>query len=144
MNFSQSLPILELKQSMKPSLRSKKALHQLLKPLRVQRELSNFPKMREKIDWATSALDISRKIRAFTSSPGAWTVFRGSSIKIDTPIHSSLQLQPGHLFSDGGSLLVGTGSTALELKFLTPAGKSRMDSKSWINGARLQTGEYFG
>lgn len=97
-----------------------------------------------KIGWSSSALDISRKIRAFTSLPGAWTTFRGSSIKIDTPVQSSIRLEPGLLLSENGSLFVGTGSTALELRFLTPSGKSRMDSKSWLNGARLQIGETFG
>ena len=41
-------------------------------------------------------------------------------------------------------LLVGTGSQALRIGFLTPAGKPRMDSASWLNGARLTDGERFG
>ena len=53
-------------------------------------------------------------------------------------------LQPGVLKVVNKELLVGTASEALSIGFLTPAGKSRMDAKSWLNGARVNDGEFFG
>jgi methionyl-tRNA formyltransferase len=96
------------------------------------------------IDWNLDAQLISQKIRAFTSSPGAWTRFRGEAVKIDSVNISEETLQPGLLKVVNKELLVGTSSNAVSIDFLTPAGKSRMDAKSWLNGARLGDGELFG
>ena len=96
------------------------------------------------IHWNLDAQLISQKIRAFTSSPGAWTRFRGEVVKIDSVNISEETLQPGLLKVVNKELLVGTSSNAVSIGFLTPAGKSRMDAKSWLNGARLGDGELFG
>jgi methionyl-tRNA formyltransferase len=96
------------------------------------------------IDWGSSAELVSQKIRAFTSLPGAWTRFRGEMIKIDSIAMTSQSFEPGSLNVLDKQLLVGTGSTAISIGFLTPAGKSRTDAKSWLNGARLNHGEFFG
>lgn len=96
------------------------------------------------INWNLDAQLISQKIRAFTSSPGAWTRFRGEVVKIDLVSISEETLQPGLLKVVNKELLVGTSSNAVSIGFLTPAGKSRMDAKSWLNGARLGDGELFG
>ena len=96
------------------------------------------------IDWKLDAQLISQKIRAFTSSPGAWTRFRSEVVKIDSVSISEEILQPGVLKVVNKELLVGTASEALSIGFLTPAGKSRMDAKSWLNGARVTDGEFFG
>ena len=96
------------------------------------------------IHWNLDAQLISQKIRAFTSSPGAWTRFRGEVVKIDSVSIFEETLQPGLLKVVNKELLVGTSSNAVSIGFLTPAGKSRMDAKSWLNGARLGDGELFG
>jgi methionyl-tRNA formyltransferase len=96
------------------------------------------------IDWNLDAQSISRKVRAFTSLPGAWARFRGEVVKIDSVNISEETLQPGLLKVVNKELLVGTSSNAISIGFLTPAGKSRMDAKSWLNGARLGDGELFG
>jgi len=97
-----------------------------------------------RIDWSESAQAISNKIRAFTSQPGTWTNFRGSVLKVDTPITSEMKLEPGVLLIDNKKLYVGTSTTALEICYITPAGKSRMPSSQWANGARLVAGDLFG
>ena len=97
-----------------------------------------------RIDWSESAEAISNKIRAFTSQPGTWTNFRGSVLKVDTPIMSEMELEPGVLLIDNKKLYVGTSTTALEISYITPAGKSRMPSSQWANGARLVAGDLFG
>jgi methionyl-tRNA formyltransferase len=97
-----------------------------------------------RIDWSESAQAISNKIRAFTSQPGTWTNFRGSVLKVDTPITSEMKLEPGVLLIDNKKLYVGTSTTALEICYITPSGKSRMPSSQWANGARLLAGDLFG
>ena len=96
------------------------------------------------IDWAQSADAISSKVRAFTSQPGTWTNFRGSVLKIDTPIMSEMKLEPGVLLIEKKKLYVGTVTTALEIGYITPSGKSRMPASEWANGARLVAGDLFG
>ena len=105
---------------------------------------AKITKAEAQINWSDEAIEISRKIRAFTSSPGAWTTLRGSSIKIDTPVIEELKLKPGEILYQDKKLLVGTSSTAISLGFVTPQGKSRTAVQSWVNGARLQPGEIFG
>lgn len=96
------------------------------------------------IDWKLDAVTISQKIRAFTSVPGAWTRFRGETLKIDSIAISQERFEPGSLHILNKELFVGTSSEAISIGFLTPAGKSRMDARSWLNGARINDGEFFG
>jgi methionyl-tRNA formyltransferase len=104
---------------------------------------SKITKQECEIDWNLSAQVISQKVRAFTSNPGAWTRFRGDTLKIDSVSLEDSSLKPGTLHIVDKKLIVGTGSNALAIGFLTPSGKSRMDALSWINGARITDGEYF-
>ena len=96
------------------------------------------------IEWSLTADVIACKIRAFTSHPGAWTTFRGAPLKIQTPIVTDLKLEPGVIQYIEKRLLVGTGSTALEIGAVIPEGKSKMMASQWANGARLSEGEFFG
>ena len=96
------------------------------------------------IDWSQSADVIAWKIRAFTSQPGAWTTFRGSVLKVQTPVMTWEKLEPGVIKYIEKRLLVGTGSTALEIGVVIPEGKSKMMASQWANGARLSEGEFFG
>jgi methionyl-tRNA formyltransferase len=105
---------------------------------------TKITKSEAEITWDHSAISISRKIRAFTSSPGAWTTFRDSLIKVDSPVLEEIILKPGEILFSEKKLYVGTGTTAISLGYLTPQGKSRMSADAWINGARLQAGDYFG
>jgi len=96
------------------------------------------------IDWNCEAQTISQKIRAFTSLPGAWTRFRGEVVKLDSVKISDHSFAPGQIKVIEKELFVGTATHALSIGYLTPSGKSRMDARSWLNGARLVVGENFG
>lgn len=91
--------------------------------------------------WNEEAEKVSAKIRAFTSNPGAWTLFRGSVIKIAAPKISDLHLAPGEVSFKNKKLFIGTATSALEIGRITSAGKSAIDAASWANGARLVDGE---
>ena len=96
------------------------------------------------VDWNQTAQVISQKIRAFTSNPGAWTIFRGSTVKIFTPLISELELAPGQILIQDKKLFIGTATFALEIGGVQPSGKAQMAASSWVNGVRLTTGERFG
>jgi methionyl-tRNA formyltransferase len=101
-------------------------------------------KVDARIDWNNSADLIERQVRAFTPNPGAWTTWRGSSLKVTNAhvAHSPTPLMPGDIFVKDGLLLVGCGSReAIEVKRLTPIGKREMPVVDWLNGARLIAGE---
>jgi len=94
-----------------------------------------------KINWNLAAEAVSAKIRAFTSNPGAWSNFRGAPIKIVSPILREEQLAPGEITLLDKKVLIGTATNALEIGFITSAGKITTPAPSWANGARLVDGE---
>lgn len=94
-----------------------------------------------RIDWNQSAEVISAKIRAFTSNPGAWTLFRGTSLKITKPVITEKVLKPGEVSYLDKKVFIGTSTTAIEIGVVTAPGKSPMAASAWANGARLLEGE---
>ena len=97
-----------------------------------------------RIDWSLSAEKISAHVRAFTSNPGAWTEFRDTKIRLESPMMSQHVLSPGEIKVIEKELYVGSATTALGFGFVTSPGKSRMESRVWLNGARIAEGDTFG
>ncbi|ALE91911.1 methionyl-tRNA formyltransferase [Arthrobacter alpinus] len=86
--------------------------------------------------WSNPALAINRRIRGVTSEPGAWTMLGGQRLKLG-PVEQRpdvTDLAPAHLRVDGKSVLVGTGSHAVELISVQPAGKKLMNASDWARG----------
>ena len=92
------------------------------------------------IDWNTPAIEIDRKIRAFGENPGVTTLIRGSILKLNEVSQTDIQLPPSCIDEQGR---VGTGTTALQLKMVTPAGKREMSVRDWLNGFKPIPGERF-
>jgi len=101
-------------------------------------------KLEGKIDWTNSAESIHSKVRAFTSNPGAWTVFRNENLILQQPEISALRLKPGQIEIKDKKLYVGTGTKALAIMKVKPSGKPLMDASAWINGVRISAEEFFG
>jgi len=102
-------------------------------------------KAEAKIDFATSASQISNAVRAFTYDPGAWTLWKNEPFKIcAVKTVDSLHGVPGQVVVADKSVFVSTGSGAIELLRVIPAGKKEMDAIDWARGARLTGGEIFG
>ena len=101
-------------------------------------------KLEGKIDWTNSAESIHSKVRAFTSNPGAWTVFRNENLILQQPEISALRLKPGQIEVRDKKLYVGTATSALIFLKLKPSGKPLMDASAWINGVRISAEEFFG
>lgn len=89
-----------------------------------------------RLDWKQPALAIGRRARGVTPEPGAWTILDGQRVKLE-PVRlrpSETDLQPGAVFLDGKSVLVGTGSHAVELTRIQPSGKKMMAAADWARG----------
>ena len=90
-----------------------------------------------KIKWQNPALAISRHIRGFTPSPGAWTSFASARIEIaPVEITDLSDLLVGQLRISKSEVLVGTGSFAVRLSRVKPAGKGWMNAADWARGLR--------
>ncbi len=99
-----------------------------------------------RVDWAAPALRVDRLVRACTPAPGAWTTFRGQRLKLGpvTPDPAVTDLAPGALRRDRDAVRVGTGSHAVRLGALRPAGGASVPAPAWANGARLADDDRFG
>ena len=83
-----------------------------------------------RIDWTAPAEQIHRQVRV----GGAWTTLTGDRFKV-----WRTSLEP-----TGAGVLHATGSAPLELLEVQPAGRARMDARSWANGARWSDGDRLG
>lgn len=106
---------------------------------------AKITKAEAKIDFGLDAKRLSNAIRAFTYEPGAWTMWKGEPFKVcAVNISDEVVGGPGEVFVRDKSVYVSTGSVALELLRVIPAGKKEMDAIDWARGAHLTGGEVFG
>ena len=88
------------------------------------------------VRWSDPALAINRRVRGVTTEPGAWTTVGGQRIKLG-PVSMRADvtdLAAAQLRVDGKAVLVGTGSHAVELVEVQPAGKKMMKATDWARG----------
>ena len=102
-------------------------------------EISLAPKLTlddGRLDWQQPALALNRRARGVTPEPGAWTTLDGQRVKLEpvTLRPDIKDLPPGSIKVDGKSVLVGTGSHAVELGRIQPAGKKMMSPADWARG----------
>lgn len=104
-----------------------------------------------RVRWNDPALAVDRRIRGTTPAPGAWTTVPGEGAE---PTRLKLarvqlrpevtELRPGVLRVGRHEVLVGTGSHAVALGDVAPAGKSWMPAADWARGARLADNQELG
>lgn len=104
-----------------------------------QGEISLAPKLTLEdghVQWDHPALAISRRIRGVTTEPGAWTMLDGQRFKMGPVLLRTdiTDLDSARLRIEGKSVLVGTGSHAVELMDVQPAGKKLMKATDWARG----------
>ena len=102
---------------------------------------AKLSKSEAQIDWSENAEHIVNKIFGFAPNPGATAKFRGEVLRITKAQISEESLPLGEISLLGGSVLVGTSTSAVELLEVTPAGKKPMSAAAWANGARFIAGE---
>jgi methionyl-tRNA formyltransferase len=105
---------------------------------------SRLEKEDGRIDWTRPALEIERRVRALTPWPGTFTEFRGKALKIHEARLATGAATPGELAVVDDRLLVGTGSSSLELCTVQFEGKARTEGVAWARGARLQSSDRLG
>jgi methionyl-tRNA formyltransferase len=98
-----------------------------------------------RVDWSAPALRVDRQVRACTPAPGAWTTFRDRRVKLGPVVvdGSVDDVAPGELRADRDRVLVGTGSSAVQLDEVRPEGRGVMRATDWVRGLHLRGGERF-
>jgi methionyl-tRNA formyltransferase len=91
------------------------------------------------IDWTRPAEAVDRLVRASAPAPGAWTTFRGERFKINSAQISNTVLPPGVLEITKRTVLVGTGTRALQLVEVQAQGKKPMTAADWARGVTFDT-----
>ncbi len=95
-----------------------------------------------RVRWDLPASVVERRIRAFTPSPGAWTLIGELRVKLG-PVHIDSSpglpepLGPGAIHVDRQGVWIGTGSEPVRLGQIQPPGKKFMNAVDWARGARL-------
>lgn len=105
-----------------------------------------------RVRWDHPALAVDRLIRSCTPEPGAWTTLPDGVRMGLGPIdpkpyalpEAAQSLAPGQLLVEKKRVLVGTGSTPIALKEVSPSGKKAMAAADWARGARLAEGTRLG
>ncbi|RRR75744.1 MAG: methionyl-tRNA formyltransferase [Candidatus Viridilinea halotolerans] len=102
-----------------------------------------------RLEWTLPALVLERMVRAYDPWPGTTTTWNGQHLRVISAAvvatwHGAET--PGNLVGCGtsGGPLVATGSGALELLEVQPAGRRAMRGSAWLLGLRQQAGAFGG
>jgi methionyl-tRNA formyltransferase len=112
------------------------------------------------INWDNSAVEIVNKVRAFSSNPGAYCIWKGSRIKILKAGILNEDISKGYLDKlknngnkKNGFLIEADKKTGILVKcnknemvkveLLQPQGGKAMSVMDFVNGYRLEAGESF-
>lgn len=111
-------------------------------------DVSRAPKLsveESRVNWSMPAMALDRLVRGVTPDPGAWTTLSGERIGIGPvlPLPDDVSLAPGEVVADKAGVRVGTGSHAVVLGEVRPAGKRSMPAADWARGSRPAPGVRF-
>jgi methionyl-tRNA formyltransferase len=105
------------------------------------------------VPWTRSAIQIANQVRAMKPWPGTFTYWRPRSRPAVRLILDRVAVYPDPsasgspgcvLAAEGELLLVATGSGALELKRIQPAGKRVLDAAEFLRGYQLSQADMLG
>ncbi|TKR21973.1 methionyl-tRNA formyltransferase, partial [Cellulomonas hominis] len=100
-----------------------------------------------RVRWQHPAMAVDRRVRGCTPAPGAWTTLPDGARLGLGPVRlvpDVTDLAPGAVRVGRGEVLVGTGTHAVRLGEVRPAGKRAMAAADWARGARLAEGTVLG
>lgn len=102
-------------------------------------------KSEAELKWNMAAEALHNKVRAFVMGPGTFTTLNGKKLKIHKTKVSSGTGNSGEVLSiSENSLVVGTGSGALELLEVQPESRNRQLISEFLKGNPLKKGDRFG
>lgn len=101
------------------------------------------------IDWNSDAIEVARKVRAFSSWPSAFTYFRGKRVKIlngKFKTHKPLfAIKAGEIYTvnkEGLEVVCGDGQIYV-IEHLQPENRKVMSAYAFYLGANIKPGESF-
>ena len=99
-----------------------------------------------KINWDENTSEIFNRYRALAGNPGIWTLLGELRLKIDSLEVSNRteKLSPSEVLITDEHLLVGAKNGVVEIKTLTPAGRSQMSAAEFIRGLPNKSGLQLG
>src|SRR6266571_1011761 len=86
---------------------------------------------------------VARLIRGLDPKPGAWTELAERELKLFDVQVSDRRGPPGEVLAADGRLLIATGSGAVAVAEVQPAGKARMPVADWVRGRGVTAGQRF-
>jgi methionyl-tRNA formyltransferase len=91
------------------------------------------------INWANSALEIERQVRAFDPWPGTFTQgprgpFKVLKVEVALPVNPPELAPTGLVFKQRGGIYVTTGQGVIRLVTVQPTGKKAMPAEAMLNG----------
>ncbi len=92
-----------------------------------------------RLDWAKTADELARMVRAYHPWPGTWTIVNETRLKVvkARAFQYEKLLKPGTPFvHDGLPCIAATSGTALELVEVQPEGKKAMSGNEFLRGMR--------
>ena len=95
-----------------------------------------------KINWHENTSEIFNRYRALAGNPGIWTLLGEVRLKIDSLDISNRteKLSPSEVLISDEHLLVGANNGVIEIKTITPAGRSQMSAAEFIRGLPNRSG----
>jgi methionyl-tRNA formyltransferase len=95
-----------------------------------------------KINWHENTSEIFNRYRALAGNPGIWTLLGEVRLKIDSLDISNRteKLSPSEVLISDEYLLVGANNGVIEIKTITPAGRSQMSAAEFIRGLPNRSG----
>ena len=99
-----------------------------------------------KINWHENTDEIFNRYRALAGNPGIWTLLGELRLKIDLLEISNRveKISPAEVLISDEHLLVGANNGVIEIKTLTPAGRSQMSAAEFIRGLTNKSGLQLG
>lgn len=99
-----------------------------------------------KINWHENTDEIFNRYRALAGNPGIWTLLGELRLKIDSLEISNRveKISPTEVLISDEHLLVGANNGVIEIKTLTPAGRSQMSAAEFIRGLTNKSGLQLG
>ncbi len=96
-----------------------------------------------RLDWARSAAELERSVRAFRPAPGALASYRGEQLKVWRARVSPQAGVPGTVLQSDHALVIACGEQSLEIADLQRPGGKRMPALSFLRGHRIAVGSRF-
>lgn len=126
-------------------------LEETVQPLEGITYAHKLTKAESKLDWHESAIELSRKVRAFSPAPGAATFIDGKEVKIWRALErvgafapAGKEATPGEIISvTNQGISVACGKGVIELLELQRPGGKRLPVAEFLRGFALEKGACF-